>query len=212
MVGKNDIIGDLEKLNDIITDIIFIIGRKMISFFSSNLAGHTTAHRSPPSDKLQRKRAKSSGRQRFILRDNFATMRAPGAEPAAGSSQAAPLGGRPAAWLGKRLGDKCDAYSSYLRDPQLSGSRTAAHLCGCRKATYEVHIATWNSSNPLRENNRVWRPRMYAPVKHASSGTADAPGTFKTSSNMRLAVWAWTPSGKRPGYLTAKDARILMHD
>jgi hypothetical protein len=52
MVGKNDIIGDLEKLNDIINYIIFIIGRKMISFFSSSLAGHTTAHRSPPSDEL----------------------------------------------------------------------------------------------------------------------------------------------------------------
>jgi hypothetical protein len=31
-VGKNDIIGDLEILNDIINDIIFASGRKMISF------------------------------------------------------------------------------------------------------------------------------------------------------------------------------------
>jgi hypothetical protein len=39
MIGKNDIIGDLETLNDIINDIIFIIGRKIISFFPSDLAG-----------------------------------------------------------------------------------------------------------------------------------------------------------------------------
>jgi hypothetical protein len=31
-VGKNDIVGDLVKLNDSINDVIFIIGRKMISF------------------------------------------------------------------------------------------------------------------------------------------------------------------------------------
>jgi hypothetical protein len=39
MVGKNDITGDLETLNDIIADIRSTIDRKMISFFPFNLAG-----------------------------------------------------------------------------------------------------------------------------------------------------------------------------
>jgi hypothetical protein len=44
--------------------------------------GQTTARQSPPIDEPQRKKAKTSGRQKFILRDNFAIMRAPSAEPA----------------------------------------------------------------------------------------------------------------------------------
>jgi hypothetical protein len=56
--------------------------------------GQTTARRSPPRGEPQQKLAKSSGRQKFILRENFAIMRAPGAEPAEGSSQTTPLGGR----------------------------------------------------------------------------------------------------------------------
>jgi hypothetical protein len=65
--------------------------------------GQTTARQSPPIDEPQRKKAKTSGRQRLILRDNFAVMRAPSAEPAAGSSQTAPQGGLPAARLGSHL-------------------------------------------------------------------------------------------------------------
>jgi hypothetical protein len=66
--------------------------------------GQTTARQSPPVDEPQRKKVKTSGRQKFILRDNIAIMRAPSAEPAAGSSQTEPLGGRTAARLGNPLG------------------------------------------------------------------------------------------------------------
>jgi hypothetical protein len=55
MVGKNDIIGDLESLNDIINDIIFIIGRKMISFFPSSLAGQWSCLRRSQRDHVSRR-------------------------------------------------------------------------------------------------------------------------------------------------------------
>jgi hypothetical protein len=44
---KTYIIGDLEELNDIINDILVIIGRKIISCFPSNLAGQRSVSETP---------------------------------------------------------------------------------------------------------------------------------------------------------------------
>jgi hypothetical protein len=70
------------------------------------------------------------------------------------------------------------ALSSHLRDPQLNGSRMAAHLYGCRNATYEVRVHAWNSSKPLREN----KPHpMGGPLAIGSRSSPSNVGLFAPS-------------------------------
>jgi hypothetical protein len=139
--------------------------------------GQTAARQSPPIDEPQRKKAKTSGRQKFILRNNLchharAQRRARGRL----------FENRDAGWKTCRqvrepLGYKCNACSS-LRDPRLNGSGMAAHLNGCRNATYEVGVHAWDSSKPLGEN----KPHpMGGPLAIGSRSSPSNAGLFAPS-------------------------------